>query len=197
MIPYFVLITLVLSFPLAAQVDDGFPSKWNASCDCNGVAFKLSFSSPSADAFEDDMIVTLISSAGQEVTVPVQKALYIQRSVVSDVKNFCDEIGGFKLENNRMLLWLSRNNRPHWDQLSLVLIDLTKLKVIDLKEDIGPIKSIGGGQRLAIRKKDNGFEVRLEREWMENTGADSAENSIEDWMFVQIINDKITNKWSR
>lgn len=196
MILHFVLITLVLSFPLSAQSDDYFLSEWKASCDCDGVTFKLSFSSPSADPFEDDMIVKLISSKGQEVTVPVQKALYIKRSVVSDVKNFCDVIGGFKLNNNRILLWLSHDNRPDWDQLSLVLIDLTELKVIDIKEDIGPIKSIGG-QRLAIRKKDNGFEVRLEREKMENTGADSAENSIEDWMFIQIINDKIINKWSR
>lgn len=197
MFPYFVLITLIFSFPLSAQFDEGFPSKWNASCDCDSVTFKLSFSSPSAEPFEDDMIVTLISSEGQEVTVPVQKGLYIQRSVVSDVKDFCDKIGGFKLKNNRMLLWLSRDNRPRWDQLTLVLIDPTILKVIDFRGDIGPIKSIGGSQRLAIRKKDNGFEVRLEREWMENTGSDSAENSIEDWMFVQIIDDKITNKWSR
>jgi hypothetical protein len=193
----FVLITLLLSLPLSALSNDHFSPEWKASCDCGGVALKLSFSSPSGDPTEDDMVVKLISSKGKEIIIPVQKALYVKRSIVSDVENVCNDIGGFKLKNNRILLWLSRNDRPRWDQLSLVLIDLNKLKVIDIKEDIGPIKSIGDRQRLAIRKKDNGFEVRLEREWMENTGTDSAENSIEDWMFVQVINNKITNKWSR
>ncbi len=40
-------------------------------------------------------------------------------------------------------------------------------------------------------------EVRLEREWLKNTGTDSAENLIEDWMYIQVIKDKIMNKWSK
>jgi len=191
-----ILIILILSFPFSAFGNDHFPPKWKASCNCDGVAFDLSFSSPSGDPMEDDMIVKFISSNGTELTIPIKPALYSKRSVVSDEENVCDSIGGFKLKNDRILLWLSRNDRPRWDQLSLVLIDLKKLKVIDIKEDIGPIKDVGRRERMAIRKKGDGYEIRLEREWLNNTDTDSPENSIEDWMYIQTINNKIMNRWS-
>jgi hypothetical protein len=143
------------------------------------------------------MIVKYISSKGNKMIIPVRKALYSRRSVVSDVDGICNDIGGFKLNDNKVLLWLSRNNRPDWDELSLVLIDLKNQKVLDIKEDIGPIKNVGENQKLSIRKKGNGYEVRLQRDWLKNTGTDSAENSIEDWMYIQIIKDKIMNKWSK
>lgn len=109
----------------------------------------------------------------------------------------CDEIGGFRLKNDRILLWLSRNDRPHWDELSLILIDLKKLRILDIKEDIGPIKDVDRSQKLTIRKKGNGYEVRLERVWLANTHTDSPENSIEDWMYIQIIKDKIITQWGK
>ena len=49
---------------------------------------------------------------------------------------------------------------------------------------------------LTIRKKSGGYEVRLEKEWLQNTGTDSAENSIEDWMYIEIKDNKISNKWA-
>jgi len=187
---------IALILPVYALSDDHLIPEWEASCKCNGYAFKLNFSSLSGDPTEDDMTVKFISSQGNKI-IPVQKALYSKRSVVSDVNNICNDIGGFKLNDNKVLLWLSRNNRPDWDELSLVLIDLNNQKVLDIKEDIGPIKDVGGNQKLAIRKKGNGYEVRLQRDWLKNTGTDSAENSIEDWMYIQVINDKIMNKWSK
>jgi hypothetical protein len=193
LIPF--LVALIL--PVYAFGDDHLIPAWEASCKCDGYAFKLNFSSLSGDPTEDDMIVKYISSKGNKMIIPVQKALYSRRSVVSDVDNICNDIGGFKLNDNKVLLWLSRNNRPDWDELSLVLIDLKNQKVLDIKEDIGPIKDAGGNQKLAIRKKGNGYEVRLERGWLKNTETDSAENSIEDWMYIQVINNKITNNWSK
>jgi len=197
MVTRIIVLMLILAFPTSAFCNDQFQPKWKSSCNCDGVAFNVSFSSSSGDPTEDDMIVSLISSNGKKIQIPVQQALYSKCSVVSDVKNLCDNVGGFKIKDVRVLLWFSRNNRPQWDQLSLVLIDQKKLKIIDIKEDIGPIKDAGGTQKMAIRKKNNGYEIRLERDWLKNTRTDSAENSIEDWMYIQVINDKISNKWSK
>jgi hypothetical protein len=197
MISRIIILILVLLFPVSGFCNDKMLPKWKASCNCNGVTFDLSFSSLSGDPNEDDMIISLIPSDGKKIQIPVQQALYSKRSVVSDEKNICDNIVGFKIRDDRILLWLSRNDRPQWDQLSLVLIDPRKLKVIDVKEDVGPIKDACGTQRMAIRKKNNGYEIRLERDWLKNTGTDSADNSIEDWMYIQVINDKISNKWTR
>ena len=197
MISRFIIAMVIFSLPYPAFCSDPFLSKWKATCDCEGVVFNLLFSSQSGDPTDDDMIVKFLSAGGIEFNIPIKQALYSQRSVVSDIKNICDKIGGFDLKNKQILLWLSRNDRPHWDQLTLILIDLNKYRVLDVKEDIGPIKDVDGNQKMTIRKKDDGYEIRLEREWLKNTGTDSAENSIEDWMYIQIVNNKIMSRWSR
>jgi len=192
------LILILFLFILSSPVFGGNPflPKWKASCDFEGTSFDLSFVSKSMDPTEDDMIVKLISSIGKELTIPIERALYSSRAIVSDEKNICDKIGGFKLPNNQVLLWLSRDDRPRWDQLSLVLIDIKRMKTIYIKQNIGPIKDPTGNTELTIRKKNSGYEIRLEKEWLKNTGGDSAENSIEDWMFIEVVDNKISYKWS-
>lgn len=191
-------LPILFSFLFAsiAYSDEPFISKWRSFCNCDDANFNLYFSSESGDPTEDDMDVVLISSDGRKLTIPIEQALYSKRAIVSDEKNICDAIGGFKLPNERVLLWFSRNNRPCWEQLSLVLIDYKKLEVIDIKENIGPIKAPAGNTGLTIRKRKNGYEVRLVKEWLQNTGTDSAENSIEDWMYIEVKDNKINYKWS-
>jgi hypothetical protein len=191
----FFIIFLFL-FVSPAHSYDPFAPSWKSLCKCGDTTLNLSFTSKSGDATEDDMTAKLISSDGKELDIPIDEALYRRRSIVSDERNICDSIGGFKLSNNRVLLWLSRNDRPHWDKLSLILIDYKKLIVLDVKENIGSIKDTTGKSSMTIRKKHNGYEVRLEREWLQNTNTDTAENSIEDWMYIGIVDNKIYYEWA-
>src|SRR4030043_496761 len=134
------LILFIFLFASPAYCNDPFVPKWKTSCNCGDTTFDLFFTSKSGDPTEDDMNVKLISSDGKELGIPIKQALYSTRSIVSDEKNICDLIGGFKLSNNKVLLWISRNDRPSSDQLSLILIDYKKLEVLDVRENIGPIK---------------------------------------------------------
>ena len=121
------LAILILSLPSPVFGNDPFVPNWKTSCSCEGTVFDLSFTSQSGDLTEDDMTVKFISSRSTEFTIPIEQSLYSKRSIASLEKNICEDIGGFKLKKDRVLLWLSRNNRPCWDQLSLILIDLKAL----------------------------------------------------------------------
>lgn len=197
------LLLITTLVPCPALGDDRFVTEWETNCLVGDQRMMLTFRSKSGHDDADDMdVVATINK--KKIKIPLPPALYVKRGIVSEVKNVCrtpndlghGDVGGFQLKDGNLLLWLSSDNRPGWDTLSLVLLNPSEAKVLDTKPNIGNIKAVGA-QNLAIRPKNTGYEVRLEREWMKNTGADSAENSIEDWMLVKIIDNKIETKWAR
>jgi hypothetical protein len=101
------------------------------------------------------------------------------------------------MPEKKLILLISSDSRPGWDRLNVVYLDLGNGKILDTKINIGEIKDVGGYGALTVRRHSNGFEVRVQREWLKNTNTDSAENSIEDWRSIQISKGKILTEWSR
>ncbi|MFZ5842780.1 MAG: hypothetical protein ACOY3E_07730 [Pseudomonadota bacterium] len=62
-------------------------------------------------------------------------------------------------------------------------------------ENMGVLKLLGS-QGIAVKSTDNGFQIRLVREWLQDTGADSIEIAIEDWMNLQIEDNRLTASWN-
>lgn len=175
---------------------------WSAQCEVGGQRFELIFDSPSKNSDNADMTVTLVLADRRKVLLPLTPGIYKARKSVSNQKSMCTGIGAFaskdrvyKADPERLLLWLSIDDRPGWDLLSLVLIDLAEAKVMHQLERVAPIKDPDGRQGLAIQTTDDGFLVRLQRQWLHNTGTDSAENSIEDWMEIWVAHGHIRSRW--
>lgn len=193
---------LMLLSTLCAASGQRDPAHWVAECRADGQPFQLIFDSPSQDVDNADMTVTLALADGRKVLLPLSPATYRARPVVSNQASLCTGIGAFasrdqvyKGTSAKLLLWLSVDNRPGWDMLSLALLDLSEAKLLHHVEGVAPIKDPDGRQALAVQVTPEGYSVRLERQWLQNTNSDSAANSIEDWMQVSVAHERIRNKW--
>lgn len=187
---------------IASQARAG-EGDWEARCELAGHTLRLSFVSASGDADLADMDVQVQVDGGSAMPLPLAKGYYRPRGVVANQRSLCDRVGAYLLQDQvhaaepaRLLLWLSVDDRPGWDQLSLVLLDLEAGKVLDRSERIAPIKDPDGRQRLALRIAPDHVLTRLQRRWLHDTGTDSAENSIEDWYRVEIRAGRIRGRWA-
>ena len=147
-------------------------------------------------------MITLVYADGKETVLPLAPGFYRARSVVSSEASLCSGIGAFAIkdrvyqaEDPKLLLWLSVDNRPGFDTLTLALLDVSAGKLLHQVERVAPIKDPDGRQRLAVQVAPEGYSVRLERQWLQNTDSDSAENSIEDWMQVWVAHARIRTQW--
>ena len=193
---------LMLLSSLCAAGEQPDPAHWFAECQADGQAFQLIFDSASQDVDNADMTVTLALADGRKVLLPLSPGTYRARPVVSNEASLCSGIGAFasrdqvyKGTSAKLLLWLSVDNRPGWDTLSLALLDLSEAKLLHSVERVAPIKDPDGRQALAVQVTPEGYSVRLERQWLQNTGSDSAANSIEDWMLVSVAHERIRSQW--
>lgn len=179
---------------------DGFPpAQWPVKCSHKNKTFELFFNSASGDISEDDMSVSFKTTQGKIIPLPIKPALYTSRGSVSEVKNLCadpaavgqESLVAFPISDNTILLWLSTDNRPSFNNLSLVLINIETGKTLDYLDTQTAIKDVNNNQLLVTRKTKNGYQVRLIGEWLQNTGLDTAETAIEHWMSVTVQNGKI------
>lgn len=99
------------------------------------------------------------------------------------------------LGNGYLLILLRSDNRPGLDNLSAVLYSTDSNMVTSKIENMGVLKLLGS-QGIAVKSTDNGFQIRLVREWLQDTGADSIEIAIEDWMNLQIEDNRLTASWN-
>lgn len=194
------LILFVVALPNPISAANAFPpAQWSVKCFHNNKAFELMFKSASGDAAEDDMSVSIKTTSGKIVTLPIKPALYTSRGSVSEVKNLCadpktgglDSLVAFPIRENMVLLWLSSDGRPSYNILSLALVDIEQGKVLDYLDTKSAIKDVNNSRMLVTRKAKDGYHVRLIGEWLKDTGLDSAETAIEYWMLVRVRNGKI------
>jgi hypothetical protein len=188
---------LIGSLSLSNQAAN-LPPEWAARCQLEGQPFELSFRSRSGDPFEDDMQVGLRSGTGPLHLLSLPAALYHPSPSVSNAQNLCAQAGdsysasftAHAVGDGRVLLWLRKDDRPFFDTLTLALVDLKTATLLDWRETGQEIKD-SGEQRLTIQQDTRGFRVRLVGEWLQNTGTDTAENAIETWVPVAVVQSRI------
>ncbi len=93
--------------------------------------------------------------------------------------------------DHRTLLFFRVDGRPGFSHLSALLYDTKEMKVLDVKEEIASLKD----HHPTMRATKDGVEVRLVRDWLENTGCDCAESAIEDWNPIRVKDGKIELGW--
>ncbi len=190
----------------SAQAGAAEATHWRAECRLDQRSFQLEFASASGDPDAEDMRVSLLLPGRRALPLPLPltPGIFRPRSVVSNLPSACQELGAYLISDQihkavppRLLLWLSVEDPPGWDQLSLVLIDLDAGKVLHHIERVAPIKDPDGRQGLTLQVQPDHMMVRLQRQWLNNTGTDSPENSIEDWYRVEVRATRIRGGWAR
>ncbi len=157
--------------------------------------FDVRMHSASGDATEDDMIVTIIFPGSEPIAVPQSSALYTPRGTLHNVKNLCGQLTALDAGSDRVLLLLSENNRPSWDRLAAVLLDVRARRILDVRHDLGDIKSKNA---LVARAAGPGeYDVLLIRELLPDSGCDCAEAAIEDWLRLSVKGTKVFMHWAR
>jgi len=160
--------------------------------DCG--AFEVRLHSKSGDPMNDDMSVVLVFPGADPVNVALPPALYTPREPLLNVKNVCRQLTGLELTPGHVLLLLSENNRPTWDLMDAVLVDVTNKKVADVVRNIGEIKS---DSSFVVRRSTDGqaYDVRLIRELLAASGCDCADAAIEDWMRITAKGTNLFTRW--
>ena len=188
----------------SAQAIAAEPIGWRADCRLGEQSFQVDFASASGDPESDDMRVSLMLPQRSALPLPLTPGVFRPRSVVSNQASACTQLGAYLIRDQihlavppRLLLWLSVADPPGWDQLSLVLIDLGAGKVLHHIERVAPIKDPDGRQGLTLQVQPEHVMARLQRQWLNNTGTDGPENSIEDWYRVEVRAARIRGSWAR
>jgi hypothetical protein len=152
--------------------------------------------SASGDALEDDMTVTLVFADGTSLPVPLPPALYEPRGTLKNVTNLCTELAALDAGEDKAFLLLSRNGRPQWDVLDVVLIDVRRKRVLDVRAGVGEIKT---EERVLVVRSGGArsFDLLLIREQIEGSGCDCAAAAIEDWMRVDVRGERLDARWRR
>lgn len=121
----------------SAPANAADPTRWRADCRIDERSFRLEFASASGDLDNEDMVATLVLPDRSSVQLPLTPGIFRPRSVVANQRSACKELGAYLIQDQihkavppLLLLWLSVEDRPGWDQLSLVLIDLDAGKVL-------------------------------------------------------------------
>lgn len=189
------IVLLFAGLPAHGGEDRFAKKRWGVKCHIDGSEFDVMAISKSGFPDEDDMIVQLKTTGGKVYKLPLPEALYVPRGSVSNEKNLCEDYEGistsaFRISDSKVILFLSKDNRPSLDELVLALVDV-KSGVFYSMEDTGLAIKSAEGERLVVRKSEAGYKVRLATEYMKDTGTDSIENYIESWVGVA-IDDKNT-----
>jgi hypothetical protein len=180
-----------------------FSPDWRAVCELSGKKFGFGFQSPSGDASEDDMRVSMTTLAGKTVALPLKPALYVRRGAISPVRDLCRlndtpqpdgltvaSVATFDAGQGRVLMWLSRDNRPQFDTLVLALVDAGSGRLLDSLDTGLQIKDSTGFQQLTIRPlRGLAWQIRLVTEVLPYS--DSAESYIEGWVGVRLDRNRI------
>lgn len=171
-------------------------SEWSEECFFDKKKFVVKFSSASGDPFNEEDHTAEFIIGKHKRPIPIPKTFYSNAGALTNTKNLCqrDEFTTAKLTatkagDDKIILWLTQNNRPLFDLLTLVLININTGETLDVVRTNKMIKAINPEQRLVIIEENNKFKIRLIGEWLGLD--DSQDGAIEHWMWVSVAGNKI------
>jgi len=196
----FVLLALIVGLTqlVVNGQDNKFPpAAWSAQCALDGQVFEIAFRSQSGDWAEDDMLVSLKTTRGVTVTLPLPNTLYLPRGSVSNTLNLCEldqythaaNTVAYPIHDTTVLLFLSVTDRPYFDTLVLALVNVATGALRDVLDTHLAIKDPDGSTALTIKKVADGFQIRLITEHL--GVSDGPEDYIEHWVPLTVNGAKI------
>jgi len=181
---------VLLFFAFQASAEDPEPrASWMAPCKFGSTEFSIRFDSKSGDAYQDDQTVALVWGNNKAVVLPVEPALYVPARFTSDAKNYCHGIGAFNWSNGRLLLLISKNDRPSHDQILAMVVDANTGALVQNAGVIGTT-----WQYVVLLQQGQGYRALLERSWHVDP-SDGGEFPASDWMMLREDRGRLVHQW--
>lgn len=174
------------------QAADETPD-WTARCQPASGLQGIRFHSLSGDVAEDDMTVTLLYPDGQQRPLALPPGQYHQRGTLENVRSLCDGVATFPAGQGRLLMLLSRDDRPGLDQLEALLVDIRQARVLARQPRLGALKPNEDSFVLLIKPRQR-YWVRLVRHILPNA-CDCVAGDIEDWFQLQVSGSRLHAGW--
>ena len=201
------VMVLVAGGPLRAGASE--PAAPTPDCDfrleckLGTHAFSVSFDSASGECPEDDMRAFVEAQGGKTRTaIPLEEAWYGPISnIARGVESICQLAGAratpnsgvaaFAVDARHALVFFTRDARPGYEHVGVVLLDAVTGKVLDVKQSLGQSKD----SMVAVLKAHRGYKLQLIREYLKEVPCDCGAAFADDWMGVEVVNGRIRARW--
>jgi len=181
-----------------AYLDARDKPSWSSRAEMDGQVFFIEGASVSGEVDQDDMKVW-IRQGQRKTEIPIKEGYYHLADITREV-DLTPELARLtipcvKIDRTVALIILCRDERPGYDQTTLVAYDFRAGKILDVQQSIGALKAYQWPEYLLLQKTPNSYLTRLVREYRGKS--DSAATAIEDWMLIQYQNGKLKYGWSK
>jgi hypothetical protein len=188
---YFALLTLVSITAFGRTPDEArFVNHWVAQCSAPFGAYQLSFDSPSGDATNDDMTVSIKVGTGASAPVSLKPSLFVTGRLASNSTGQCDNVSTVSFPSGDILLFIQRDDRPSPDRVSAVLLRAKDGAVLDSVADLG-----AQDNSTSFSEHAGQVRIKLIRSWR-NTKSKTAEPvPVAGWLALSEVDGKIKYVW--
>jgi hypothetical protein len=180
------LIYSICSAQVGDRVGDAAPA-WAAACSDLATLKSIEFKSPSKDVTNDDMVVRLRWKNKTDTKLPLS-AWYVNRPDCWSADTRCSGVGAYRVQTDHVVLLLPMNGRPGNERLSIVLLNFTDRKVLDVKDDIGEI-----AYHFAASVGVDSISVYMNKELPDTKERGAL--SVPGWLDISIRQGKIQTRW--
>jgi hypothetical protein len=182
-------LLVLLSASVAYAKEDRFRTDWHAACKVGATSVDVHFKSRTGDPSKDDMVMTVQWGKARPTVISLEPSLFESTQFTTDAVNLCKEVGAFVLPSGRLLMLLSRDDRPEEDQLLAVVLDQRTGAVVQALGDVG-----AHGQYVTLIKEPYGYRVMLYRKWYIDPNSSGEFGSV-DWLILSETGGKVVAKW--
>lgn len=188
-----VLSLLVVSATCRAEANCGF----SLSRKVSNNAFAIRFKSVTNDCNNDDMEATFTAGSQSKKVSIAQSWYYFTPHIAKDLDPVCKDKAGvqlfsaYKVANSKVLFFIKRSGRPGCDNLVVFLLNPKSRAILDALT-LGPSRNVF----VPVLPDKNAFKTRVIRDSMSfhnEVTCDCDASFVDDWMVVEVINDKIKN----
>ncbi|WP_162207416.1 hypothetical protein [Dyella japonica] len=165
-----------------------FKPAWTSSCSIAGGPSEIRFESASGDATNDDMQVMAAWPDGRSVDLGMKPGLFPPTEGSAGLDRGCKGIGVTVPNRQLVVLWLKRDDRPLNGRLALVLLDINRLRVLDVINNVGEL--IGDGPCLT-HGGAGPYETVLY-----DGGADDDPNRRPRIMRIDVVGERLRLAWA-
>lgn len=185
---------MLLSSLLAttARAADDTPD-WTARCQPSSGLQGIRFHSLSGDLAEDDMTITLLYPDGQQRQLALPPGQYHARGTLENVRSLCEGVAAFAVGPHRVLMLLSRDDRPGLDQLEALLVDTRQARVLARRSRLGALKP-NEDSFVLLKQSSQRYWVRLVRHILPGA-CDCVAGDIEDWFQLRVSGSRLQAGW--
>ena len=187
---------LMLVSASLVQAEDA--CRFRLECENGQRKFDVLFVVQSNECEEGAAGISLEKPGNSPVTLQVRNEPYMETGNLGNGRPIChshDHVSAtypaFAVDDERVLLFLRFDARPHYDRIGAVLVDVEKGRVLSYEPDLGATKSAAA----ALLKTKTGYKLRLVKEYLKEVNCDCEAAFVDEWMEVYVEGNHLRWRW--